>query len=51
MQSLPSLTGGIIAQLTVRKLDRDLIRRLKIRAAQLDQSAEAEHRGRLRRDR
>ena len=33
-----------MAQLTVRKLDDDLVRRLKIRAARHGRSAEAEHR-------
>ena len=33
-----------MAQLTVRRLDDDLVRRLKIRAAEHDRSAEAEHR-------
>ena len=34
----------MVAQLTVRKLDPDLVRRLKIRAAHRNRSAEAEHR-------
>ena len=33
-----------MAQLTVRRLDDDLVRRLKIRAAENNRSAEAEHR-------
>ena len=33
-----------MAQLTVRKLESDLVRRLKIRAAHHNRSAEAEHR-------
>jgi plasmid stability protein len=33
-----------MAQLTVRNLDTDLVRRLKIRAAQHNRSAENEHR-------
>jgi antitoxin FitA len=33
-----------MGQLTVRKVDDDLIRRLKIRAAEHGRSAEAEHR-------
>ena len=33
-----------MAQLTVRKLGSDLVRRLKIRAAHHNRSAEAEHR-------
>lgn len=33
-----------MAQLTVRKLDVDLVRQLKIRAARNNRSAEAEHR-------
>ena len=33
-----------MAQLTVRNLDDDLVRLLKIRAAQRNRSAEAEHR-------
>lgn len=33
-----------MAQLTVRRLDADLVRRLKLRAARHDRSAEAEHR-------
>ena len=33
-----------MAQLTVRKLGSDLVRRLKIRAAEHGRSAEAEHR-------
>lgn len=33
-----------MSQLTVRKLDPELVRRLKIQAAQHNRSAEAEHR-------
>ncbi len=33
-----------MAQLTVRKLDPELVRRLKMRAAEHNRSAEAEHR-------
>ena len=33
-----------MSQLTVRKLDPELVRRLKIRAAEHNRSAEAEHR-------
>lgn len=33
-----------MAQLTVRKLDPEIVRKLKIRAAEHDRSAEAEHR-------
>jgi antitoxin FitA len=33
-----------VAQLTVRKLDDEIVRRLKIRAAEHGRSAEAEHR-------
>lgn len=33
-----------MAQLTVRNLDQELVRRLKIRAAEHNRSAEAEHR-------
>ena len=33
-----------MAQLTVRKLDSDLVHRLKLRAARSNRSAEAEHR-------
>lgn len=33
-----------MAQLTVRRLDEDLVHRLKIRAAENNRSAEAEHR-------
>lgn len=33
-----------MAQLTVRKLDSDLVRRLKVRAAHHNRSAESEHR-------
>ncbi len=33
-----------MAQLTVRKLDPEIVRRLKMRAAQNNRSAEAEHR-------
>lgn len=33
-----------MAQLTVRKLDDELVRRLKVRAAHHNRSAEAEHR-------
>jgi plasmid stability protein len=33
-----------VAQLTVRNLDQELVRRLKIRAAEHNRSAEAEHR-------
>jgi len=32
------------AQLTVRRLDRELVRRLRIQAAEHNRSAEAEHR-------
>jgi antitoxin FitA len=32
----------VVAQLTIRKLDDDLVRRLKLRAAQNNRSAEAE---------
>jgi plasmid stability protein len=35
---------GDMGQLTVRKIDDEIIRRLKIRAAQHGRSAEAEHR-------
>ncbi len=38
-----------MGQLTVRKVDDDLIRRLKIRAAEHGRSAEAEHREILKR--
>jgi len=38
-----------MAQLTVRKLDPALVRRLKVRAAQNERSAEAEHRAILER--
>ena len=37
-----------MAQLIVRKLDEDLVRKLKIRAAEQGRSAEAEHREILR---
>lgn len=37
-----------MAQLTVRKLDSDLVHRLKIRAALNNRSAEAEHRAILK---
>lgn len=37
-----------MAQLTVGKLDEDLVRRLKIRAAQHNRSVEAEHRAILK---
>ena len=37
-----------MATLTVRNLDDDLVRRLRIRAAEHGRSAEAEHRGILR---
>jgi plasmid stability protein len=40
--------GSSMAQLIVRNLDEDLVRRLKIRAAQHGRSAEAEHREILR---
>lgn len=36
-----------MAQLTVRRLDSDLVRRLKMRAARSNRSAEAEHRASL----
>ena len=36
--------GNPMAQLTVRRLDAELVRRLKIRAARKGHSAEAEHR-------
>jgi len=35
----------IMAQLIVRRLDQELVRRLKIRAARHGRSMEAEHRG------
>jgi antitoxin FitA len=35
---------GSVGQLTVRKVDDEIIRRLKIRAAEHGRSAEAEHR-------
>jgi antitoxin FitA len=39
------LTGGApVVQLTVRNLDPEVVRRLKIRAAEHGRSAEAEHR-------
>jgi plasmid stability protein len=40
--------GSVVGQLTVRKVDDDIIRRLKIRAAEHGRSAEAEHRSILR---
>jgi plasmid stability protein len=39
-----------VAQLTIRKLDPDLVRRLKIRAAENGRSTEAEVRAILERD-
>jgi plasmid stability protein len=36
--------AGRMGQLTVRKVDEEIIRRLKIRAAEQGRSAEAEHR-------
>jgi len=39
---------GPMASLTVRNLDDDLVRRLRIRAAERGRSAEAEHREILR---
>jgi plasmid stability protein len=40
-----SIAGGVnMATLTVRKLDDDLVRRLRIQAAEHGRSAEAEHR-------
>lgn len=47
MLSLPSLKAmqvTAMAQLTVRKVDEALVRRLKMRAASNNRSAEAEHR-------
>jgi plasmid stability protein len=38
-----------MAQLTVRKVDPEIVRRLKLRAAQHGRSAEAEHRAILER--
>src|SRR5579864_4795649 len=42
--SMKAPEGSSKAQLTVRNLDRELVRRLKIRAAEHNRSAEAEHR-------
>jgi antitoxin FitA len=36
--------GRTVGQLTVRKIDDEIVRRLKIRAAERGRSAEAEHR-------
>ena len=36
--------GRAVGQLTVRKIDDEIIRRLKVRAAEHGRSAEAEHR-------
>ena len=46
MPSLQRLTAGrhVMANLTVRNLDEDVVRRLRIRAAEHGRSAEAEHR-------
>jgi antitoxin FitA len=50
MLSLLRLTarGPVMATLTVRNLDEDVVRRLRIRAAEHGRSAEAEHREILR---
>ena len=50
MLSLQSLTASEadVATLTVRNLDDDLVKRLRIRAAEHGRSAEAEHREILR---
>lgn len=40
--------GATLATLTVRNLDEDVVRRLRIRAAEHGRSAEAEHREILR---
>ena len=50
MLSLQRLTaqGFVMATLTVRNLDDDVVRRLRIRAAEHGRSAEAEHREILR---
>jgi plasmid stability protein len=50
MQSLQRLTalGPPMATLTVRNLEDDVVRRLRIRAAEHGRSAEAEHREILR---
>ena len=42
------LKGGPVAQLIVRDLEEDLVRRLRLRAARHGKSAEAEHREILR---
>ena len=39
----------VMAQLTVRRIDPEIVRRLKLRAAQHGRSAEAEHRAILER--
>jgi plasmid stability protein len=44
LSASPSRNAGIIAQLLVRNVDQDWIRRLKMRAASAGRSAEAEHR-------
>ena len=50
MLSLLRLTAWrlVVATLTVRNLDEDLVRRLRMRAAEHGRSAEAEHREILR---
>lgn len=45
---LPATRGGEMAQLIVRNLDAEIVRRLKLRAARHGRSAEAEHREILR---
>jgi antitoxin FitA len=44
-----SQAGPEVAQLTVRKVDPEIVRRLKLRAAQHGRSVEAEHRAILER--
>lgn len=45
---LPATRGDEMAQLIVRNLDAEIVRRLKLRAARHGRSAEAEHREILR---
>jgi antitoxin FitA len=47
-RSNDSISEAIVATLTVRNLEEDVVRRLRIRAAEHGHSAEAEHRDILR---
>jgi antitoxin FitA len=48
MLRMKAYRGGTMATLTVRNLDADIVKRLRIRAAEHGRSAEAEHREILR---